>query len=159
MCQRKNEKPRLAAGLFRFLFARSAVLLVLLATLLLLAGLLLAAALLAAALLLTTLLLTTLLLARLLVRILIHFTFLFNIGLKRHFDQSRPWRVAMRGRCICSHALARSTLKQNVFGTWRRPDVFSVTTGEPMMGRYLLLWLLGVPIPILVLIWIFGGLH
>jgi hypothetical protein len=28
-----------------------------------------------------------------------------------------------------------------------------------IMGRYLLLWLLGIPIPILVLIWIFGGLH
>jgi hypothetical protein len=28
-----------------------------------------------------------------------------------------------------------------------------------MMGRYLLLWLLGVPIPILMLIWLFGGLH
>jgi len=27
------------------------------------------------------------------------------------------------------------------------------------MGRYLLLWLLGVPVPILLLIWIFGGLH
>jgi len=27
------------------------------------------------------------------------------------------------------------------------------------MGRYLLLWLLGVPIPILVLIWLFGGVH
>jgi len=27
------------------------------------------------------------------------------------------------------------------------------------MGRYALLWMLGVPIPILVLIWIFGGLH
>jgi len=27
------------------------------------------------------------------------------------------------------------------------------------MGRYVLLWLLGVPIPILVLIWMFGGLH
>jgi len=27
------------------------------------------------------------------------------------------------------------------------------------MGRYLLLWLLGIPIPILVLIWMFGGLH
>jgi hypothetical protein len=85
MCQRKNEKPRLAAGLFRFLFARSAVLLVLLATLLLLAGLLLSAA----------LLLTTLLLARLLVRILIHFTFLFNIGLKRHFDRAHgEWQCA-----------------------------------------------------------------
>jgi hypothetical protein len=27
------------------------------------------------------------------------------------------------------------------------------------MGRYLLLWLLGVPLPILALIWVFGGLH
>jgi hypothetical protein len=27
------------------------------------------------------------------------------------------------------------------------------------MGRYLLLWLLGVPIPILILIWLIGGLH
>ena len=27
------------------------------------------------------------------------------------------------------------------------------------MGRYLLLWLLGVPIPILLLIWAFDGLH
>jgi hypothetical protein len=27
------------------------------------------------------------------------------------------------------------------------------------MGRYLLLWLLGIPLPILLLIWAFGGLH
>jgi len=27
------------------------------------------------------------------------------------------------------------------------------------MGRYLLLWLLGIPLPILALIWVFGGLH
>jgi hypothetical protein len=31
--------------------------------------------------------------------------------------------------------------------------------GAIAMGRYLLLWLLGIPLPILVLIWIFGGLH
>jgi len=30
---------------------------------------------------------------------------------------------------------------------------------EFVMGRYLLLWLLGVPIPILVLIYAFGGLN
>jgi hypothetical protein len=30
---------------------------------------------------------------------------------------------------------------------------------ERIMGRYMLLWLLGVPIPLLVLIWAFGGLH
>jgi len=34
----------------------------------------------------------------------------------------------------------------------------SVTRGV-FMGRYLLLWLLGVPLPILVLIYAFGGLH
>jgi hypothetical protein len=28
-----------------------------------------------------------------------------------------------------------------------------------LMGRYLLLWLLGVPLPILALIYAFGGLH
>jgi hypothetical protein len=27
------------------------------------------------------------------------------------------------------------------------------------MGRYLLLWLIGLPIPVLVLIWAFGGLN
>jgi len=27
------------------------------------------------------------------------------------------------------------------------------------MGRYLLLWLLGIPLPILALIWMFGGLR
>jgi hypothetical protein len=32
-------------------------------------------------------------------------------------------------------------------------------TGGPFMGRYLLLWLIGVPLPILVLIYAFGGLH
>ena len=30
---------------------------------------------------------------------------------------------------------------------------------EEAMGRYLLLWLLGIPIPLLVLIWLLGGLH
>jgi hypothetical protein len=27
------------------------------------------------------------------------------------------------------------------------------------MGRYLLLWMLGVPLPILVLMYAFGGMH
>jgi len=27
------------------------------------------------------------------------------------------------------------------------------------MGRYFLLWMLGIPLPILALIWLFGGLH
>jgi hypothetical protein len=32
-------------------------------------------------------------------------------------------------------------------------------TGSNTMARYGLLWLLGVPIPILILIWLFGGLN
>jgi hypothetical protein len=35
----------------------------------------------------------------------------------------------------------------------------TVIRGGDTMGRYLLLWLLGVPIPILLLIWAFGGFH
>ena len=31
--------------------------------------------------------------------------------------------------------------------------------GSNTMARYGLLWLLGVPIPILILIWLFGGLN
>jgi hypothetical protein len=31
--------------------------------------------------------------------------------------------------------------------------------GDAFMGRYLLIWLLGVPLPILVLIYAFGGLN
>jgi hypothetical protein len=31
--------------------------------------------------------------------------------------------------------------------------------GGALMGRYLLLWLLGIPLPILVLIYAFGGLR
>jgi hypothetical protein len=43
----------------------------------------------------------------------------------------------------------------------RKPHYFKELfnqRGYPM-GRYLLLWLLGIPIPILLLIWAFGGLH
>ncbi len=50
--------------------------------------------------------------------------------------------------------------EENVFGTCCRCSEFpSCKEEEPTMGRYLLLWLIGVPIPILALIWIFGGLH
>jgi hypothetical protein len=49
---------------------------------------------------------------------------------------------------------------ENVFGTRLRQCVFHIRiTEERTMGRYMLLWLLGVPIPILVLVWLFGGLH
>jgi hypothetical protein len=30
---------------------------------------------------------------------------------------------------------------------------------EAEMGRGLLLWLIGIPLPIILLVWLFGGLH
>jgi len=36
---------------------------------------------------------------------------------------------------------------------------FNPRKGGVLMGRYLLLWLIGVPLPILALIYAFGGLH
>jgi hypothetical protein len=43
----------------------------------------------------------------------------------------------------------------------RRYGFHSLATryGAIVMGRYLLLWMLGIPLPILFLIWVFGGLH
>jgi len=41
----------------------------------------------------------------------------------------------------------------------KKPSSRKITDGGQPMGRYVLLWLLGIPIPILILIWAFGGLH
>jgi hypothetical protein len=41
----------------------------------------------------------------------------------------------------------------------QRPRSLSPTVQDEIMGRYLLLWLLGIPLPILALIWAFGGLN
>jgi len=30
---------------------------------------------------------------------------------------------------------------------------------EEQMGKGLLLWLIGIPLPIILIIWLFGGLH
>jgi len=54
------------------------------------------------------------------------------------------------------------TESNNSNGTWPRLHALAARTAatwEATMGRYLLLWLLGIPLPILVLIWVFGGLH
>jgi hypothetical protein len=46
-----------------------------------------------------------------------------------------------------------------VWNSFFRTGLAPRSNGGLVMGRYLLLWLLGVPIPILVLIWALGGLH
>jgi hypothetical protein len=45
-------------------------------------------------------------------------------------------------------------------GTYLQIERFSSESiVEVFMGRGLLLWLIGIPIPIILLIWLFGGLH
>jgi len=121
--------------------------------------LLLLAGLLTAALLLTTLLLTTLLLlagALIGILILIHL-----ISFQRWaFDAPRPNAETTR-RLRPSFRMA---LINKAAGTSRIALEFPsglqpTRLRDANMGRYLLLWLLGIRIPILVLIWLFGGLH
>jgi hypothetical protein len=33
------------------------------------------------------------------------------------------------------------------------------TTTEAIVGRGLLLWLIGIPLPIILVVWLLGGLH
>jgi hypothetical protein len=48
-------------------------------------------------------------------------------------------------------------------GTFSRPCGYFASPGEAtqeeVMGRGLLLWLIGIPLPIILLIWVLGGLH
>jgi hypothetical protein len=44
-------------------------------------------------------------------------------------------------------------------GTYFRIKSLVVSIMEFGMGKGLLLWLIGIPIPIILLIWIFGGFH
>jgi hypothetical protein len=51
---------------------------------------------------------------------------------------------------------ARRGTNPNAFRYFGRPKE---AWQEDVMGRGLLLWLLGIPIPIIILIWVLGGLH
>jgi hypothetical protein len=80
--------------------------------------------------------------------------------------ECRPWGNAEKSQAF-----------RNAFGSKRVANFFRGGVLEPApvtrvvaardpeeqwertMGRYALLWLLGVPIPILLLIYLFGGLH
>jgi hypothetical protein len=46
-------------------------------------------------------------------------------------------------------------------GNRNRARAFSwdLVTLEVSMGRGLLLWLIGIPIPIILIVWLLGGLH
>jgi hypothetical protein len=104
--------------------------------LLLLTGLLLLATLLLAALLLTTLLV-----------LLIHRA--LQIGGNMGLSLPRTTTTSQGGSMFPIHG----TFWKHEHSSSRECD------GGNAMGRYLLLWLLGIPLPILILIWAIGGLH
>jgi len=126
------------------------------AALLLLARLLLAAALLLAAL-LTALLTALLLLTGPLIGILV---LVHSISFQRWCEDIAAPRPRLRQRTgAASVPPVRKRLSWNPAGLC---EVFMERTtikGLTVMGRYALLWLIGVPVPILVLIWLFGGLN
>ncbi len=125
--------------------------------LLLLAGLLLPALLLllAGLLRLPALLLATLaaLLVLLLVGILILILAHHALQVKRSLPRTND------NVCRLTFVPLRSLGNRTELNRQVRIPVAQNAAEECIMGRYLLLWLLGIPLPILVLIWIFGGLH
>jgi hypothetical protein len=62
-----------------------------------------------------------------------------------------PSRAAINGTGSVEPGRARDVVAPS--------DFLLRNEGSDTMGRYALLWLLGVPIPILLLIYLFGGLH
>jgi hypothetical protein len=66
-------------------------------------------------------------------------------------------------------ALSCPTIREVVTSPVNRPEPFSCklvvafgcerNLGGLVMGRGLLLWLLGIPLPIILLVWLLGGLH
>jgi hypothetical protein len=57
-----------------------------------------------------------------------------------------------------TYDLRRRLRLQMNFGR-QRPNRSDKQRWRIIMGRGLLLWLIGIPIPIILLIWVFGGLH
>lgn len=76
------------------------------------------------------------------------------------FDAPRPYAKTTRERPFGSVSPVPPR-SGNPAQTRRLPSARETmtTTERRIMGRYLLLWLLGIPLPILLLIWVFGGLH
>jgi len=73
------------------------------------------------------------------------------------YNPRNPRRNRPRvGRTGPKYAVTRG----GTFGLMRRYFASSKEARqEEVMGRGLLLWLLGIPLPIILLIWVLGGLH
>jgi hypothetical protein len=123
--------------------------------------LLLLTGLLTAALLSAALLATLLLLSRLLIRVLILVHRIsFQVWLARSVSSMLPGQTP---ESTFPRRLRSAWLHGHAARNLQRGCEFPLHQNEPQghnaMGRYLLLWLLGIPLPILLLIWVFGGLH
>ena len=68
---------------------------------------------------------------------------LFRIGLS--LAEIRNHQTFLRARFFSAQELAATA------------RVFSSMHEEEMMGRGILLWLLGVPVPVIILLWLFFG--
>jgi hypothetical protein len=66
-------------------------------------------------------------------------------------DRARP-----HGADYCAGASGRS---RELHPATRHYSASKNDCRSLIMGRYLLLWMLGIPLPILVLIYMFSGLH
>jgi hypothetical protein len=76
----------------------------------------------------------------------------------------RPFLEAFKGVCRGVIGLRRSTLRQTgKRGTGpsflRFPTNEGKKRGGDPMGRGLLLWIIGIPLPIILVIWLLGGLN
>src|SRR5215510_2174574 len=71
-----------------------------------------------------------------------------NVAVENRFQAGRKPKTRASPKTASSGTLSK-----------KRHSFNELTNRRSSMGRYLLLWLLGVPIPILILIWAFGGLH
>jgi hypothetical protein len=76
-----------------------------------------------------------------------------NVAVENRFQAGRKRMTRCVGKTASSGTLSK---KRYSFNELIQSEIIP---GDHPMGRYLLLWLLGVPIPILILIWAFGGLH
>jgi hypothetical protein len=70
-------------------------------------------------------------------------------------------RMIVRGGVIGHGSkVTRMEHKSRGHVVWKLIEVQQEDTQqEDTMGRGLLLWLIGIPLPIILLIWAFGGLH
>ncbi len=158
-----KRKPRLAAGLPYRLAVLAALTTLLVAlvriVLLLLARLLLPATLLVLAGRIALLVLAALVRVILVLRILVRHCFYLHERPPTPDQRPNRANVPFAGRVPASADNFMELAGGTASGRPRYRADIAVKLGRQTMARYGLLWMLGVPIPILLLIWMFGGLN